>query len=176
MGKLFYFHVSHPPREAPVPNPERRPAHNNSTSCWSKRRIAMYVSALALILLIVLVGLARAGGPQYVAGTSYFNTGLAGQPVTWAGGIITYYTDQGDLSPMLRGAQADAFVADAFSRWTLISTAAVSVSRGGQLAEDVSGTNVILNSDGSVTLPTDIQPTAVTKPVGIVYDADWGSD
>lgn len=168
----LYFHVSHPPREAPESNPERRPANNNPTSGWSKRRIAIYVSALALILLIVLVGLARAGGPQYVAGTSYFITGLAGQPVTWAGGIITYYTDQGDLSPMLRGAQADAFVADAFSRWTLISTAAVSVSRGGQLAEDVSGANVILNSDGSVTLPTDIQPTAVNKPVAIVYDAD----
>lgn len=172
MGKLFYFHASRQPQEAAAPAPERPPADNKPVSSWSDRRIAIYVAALALIILIVLVELARAGGPQYVAGTSYFNAGLAGQPVTWAGGTITYYTDQGDLGPILPGTQADAFVADEFSRWTQISTAAVFVTRGGQLAEDVSGANVILNSDRSITLPTDVQPTAANKPIGIVYDAD----
>jgi hypothetical protein len=86
--------------------------------------------------------------------------------------MLTYYTDRGDLSPLLRGANADAFVADAFSRWTGISTAAVSATRGGQLAEDVSSANVTVNSDGSITMPVDIQPTATTTLIGIVYDCD----
>jgi hypothetical protein len=71
------------------------------------------------------------------------------------------------LSPILAGPDADAL-----SRWTTISTAAVSASHGGQLAEDVSGANVILNSDRSITIPADIQPSATTKPVAVVYDAD----
>ena len=70
MGKLFYFHASRQPQEAAAPAPERPPADNKPVSSWSDRRIAIYVAALALIILIVLVELARAGGPQYVAGTS----------------------------------------------------------------------------------------------------------
>ena len=172
MGKVFHFHAPHHTRAAAISVPERPPAQNRPGSAWRDRRIAIYVAAVALVLLIVLVELARAGGPQYVAGVSYFNAGLAGQPITWAGGTITYYTDQGDLSPLLRGPDADTFVADAFSRWTQIPTAAISATRGGQLAEDVSGANVILNPDRSITLPLDIQPTATSKPIGIVYDAD----
>jgi hypothetical protein len=172
MSRIFHFHAPRQPREAAVPVPERPPARSKPAHDWSERRIAIYVAALALIVLIVLVELARAGGPQYVAGTSYFNAGIAGQPITWSGGTVTYYTDQGDLSPILRGPGADTFVADAFSRWTQVPTAALSASRDGQLAEDVSGANVILNSDYSITLPPDIQPTATTKPIAIVYDTD----
>lgn len=172
MGRIFYFHSSRPPQAAPVPLPQRPAARKGAVCAWSERRIAIFVAALALIILIVLVRLARAGGPQYVAGTTYFNTGLAGQPITWAGGSIAYYTDLGDLSPILPGTAADAFVTEAFSSWAQISTAAISVTRGGQLAEDVSGANVHVNPDNSITLPLDIQPTAVTKPIAIVYDVD----
>jgi hypothetical protein len=63
-------------------------------------------------------------------------------------------------------------VADAFSQWTSISTAAVTATRAGQLAEDVSGTNVYRNSDGTITMPADIMPLASGTPVGIVYDVD----
>ena len=126
----------------------------------------------AILFLIALVEIARAGGPQYVAGVSYFDNGLAGKPVTWANGTITYYTDLGNLSPLLTGTDADAFVADAFSRWTSISTAAVSAARGGQLAEDVSGANVLFNADRTISMPIDIQPSATNRPVAIVYDAD----
>ena len=52
------------------------------------------------------------------------------------------------------------------------STAALTATRGGQLAEDVSGANVILNADGTISMPPDIQPTATGTPVGIVYDYD----
>ncbi len=127
------------------------------------------ISSLALVLM--LSQMAAGGGVAYVAGASYFDPTTMGAPLTWAAGSINYYTDQGDLSTTLPGASADSFVATAFSFWTSIPTAAVSATQAGQLAEDVSGANVTL-INGALTLPTDIQPTAVTTPVAIVYDND----
>jgi hypothetical protein len=132
----------------------------------------VYTLIVVVLLVLFLVELARAGGPHYVAGASYFNPATKGAPVTWAQGAITYYTDQGDLSPLLPQAGANAFVADAFSHWTSIPMAAISATRGGQLAEDVSGANVVVNFDGSISMPSDVMPGAVGTPVGIVYDAD----
>lgn len=131
------------------------------------------ICSLTLVLALLLVTrYAHAGGPKYIAGVSYFDHETIGTPLTWSLGQITYYTDQGNLSPILPGTSADAFVADAFSQWTSISTVAVSATRAGQLAEDVSGANVYVNPDRTVTLPPDIMPTATSTPVGIVYDAD----
>src|SRR6266849_6265779 len=127
---------------------------------------------LSIIFFFVLLQMAHAGGPKYVAGVSYFDPATKGLPLTWTQGSVVYYTDQGDLSQILLGPAADAFVADAFSRWTLVQTAAISSTRGGQLSEDVSGANVILNSDRTISMPADIQPTALDKPVALVYDAD----
>ena len=128
---------------------------------------------LTLIALpVCLLQTARAGGPKYVAGASYFNSGTMGVPLTWAQGDVNYYTDQGDLSPILSGPSADALVADAFSQWTTIPTAAIAATHAGQFAEDVSGANVFVNPDGTITLPADILPSATGTPVGIVYDAD----
>jgi hypothetical protein len=42
----------------------------------------------------------------------------------------------------------------------------------GQLAEDVNGSNVFVNGDGTIAMPADIMPTAIATPVGIVYDSD----
>ncbi|HLK32184.1 MAG TPA: hypothetical protein VKT29_03790, partial [Terriglobales bacterium] len=121
---------------------------------------------------LLLVPLMHAGGPLQVAGVSGFNTGLAGTPLTWAQGDVRYYTDQGDLSPLLSQEQANALVADAFQRWTGLTTAALRATRDGQLDEDVSGSNVVLVSPGQIDMPADIQPDAIGKPVAIVYDAD----
>jgi hypothetical protein len=125
---------------------------------------------VVLVALLASTTAALAGGPGKVAGITGFDPGVKGQPLTWAGGILTYYTDQGGLG-VLSSSDADALVAEAFSRWTSISAAAVSASRAGQLAEDVSGTNVTDSSSG-ITIPPDIQPTATDKPVAIVYDSD----
>src|SRR5580658_9691150 len=81
------------------------------------------VAAGAMVLSVAL--LSRAGGPKNVAGTSYFQAGAAGQPLVWAQGTITYYTDQGDLSPLLPNAAANDFVAAVFSVWTSVPTAAI---------------------------------------------------
>jgi len=132
----------------------------------------MCPAAPVIVLLVTFMQLARAGGPAYIAGISYFNPGTAGTPLTWAQGVVNYYTDHGSLSPTVSGPQGDALVADAFSQWTSISTAALSVTHAGQLAEDVNGTNVYRNSDGTITMPADIMPTATGTPVGIVYDVD----
>ena len=114
---------------------------------------------------------ANAGGPAYVAGSG-FDDSVKGQAITWAGGNVHYYTDQGDLSPILTGGQADVMVADVFTNWTGIPTAAMTATQAGHLAEDVSGANVIGFPDGTYSIPDDIEPTALATPVGIVYDFD----
>jgi len=45
--------------------------------------------------------------------------------LNWSLGVVNYYTDQGDLSPILPNAAANTFVASAFLQWTSVSTAAV---------------------------------------------------
>lgn len=133
---------------------------------------ALLPTAIAVTLLAIPLPVAQAGGPKYVAGVSYFNPGLAGTPLTWSQGVLTYYTDQGDLSPILPGPVADEFVATAFSQWTSIPIASVVATHGGQLAENVSGANVFVNPGGGITMPADIEPSATGTPVGVVYDED----
>ena len=129
------------------------------------------VRSIILLMLVFLPRTGSCGGPLNVAGVSYFNQGVAGTPLLWPAGILNYYTDQGSLSPVLDPNGADAFVADAFSRWTSITTAAVAANHSGQLAENVNGTNVYRNGD-QIIMPADIMPTATNKPLGIVYDVD----
>jgi hypothetical protein len=135
-------------------------------------RLVLIRLVMAALIVIVCALLVRAANPKSVAGSSYFNSAMTGQPLTWPQGAITYYTDQGDLSPVMPNASANNFVASAFSQWTAVPTAAVTAANAGQLAEDVNGTNVTLNSDGSISMPADIQPSATGTPIGIVYDAD----
>jgi hypothetical protein len=112
----------------------------------------------------------RAGGPAFVAGSGY-NPGVEGQALIWANGSVQYFTDQGNLSPILPGVQADAFVASAFSAWTSISSVALTASQAGHLAEDVNGSNIVVNN-GVITAPADITSSATGTPLGIVYDYD----
>src|SRR5258705_11059847 len=91
-----------------------------------------------ILVLTLVIGpplWARAGGPRDIAGTVYFESPVKGTPLTWAQGTISYYTDRGALSPILPEAAADALVADAFSRWTSISTAAIVAEPAGKLGE-----------------------------------------
>lgn len=136
-------------------------------------RARSLLSKLAIPVALTLLSAppAHAGGPKYVAGSTYFTPSTMGQPVIWAQGQVSYYTDQGDLSPILPNSAANAFVASAFSQWTAVTTAAVFATRAGSLAEDVTGTNIAV-SGGIITAPADIAPSATTKPVGIAYDLD----
>jgi hypothetical protein len=126
----------------------------------------------ALIFVVSAAALCHAGGPGYVAGSSYFDSFAMGQPLTWAQGQVNYYTDQGDLSPILPSGPANVLVANAFSVWTSVGAAAITATNAGQLAEDVNGSNIAVDSSGAVTAPADITPSATGTPVGIVYDYD----
>lgn len=143
-----------------------------TTSTKGTARSFLLRLALAVAIVFFFAVLSRAGGPKYVAGTSYFDSTMTGQPLIWPLGEITYYTDQGDLSPILPNTAANSFVANAFSHWTSVLTATVSATSGGQLAEDVSGANVTVNTDGTISMPADIESSATGTPVGIVYDYD----
>ncbi len=142
------------------------------TDMASTARLFLLRLAVAAGIVLVFALMVRAGGPKCVAGTSYFDPTMTGQPLIWPLGQITYYTDQGGLSPILPNASANNLVATAFSVWTSVATAALSAASPGSLAEDVNGTNVTVNADGTISMPLDIQSTATGTPVGIVYDAD----
>ena len=91
--------------------------------------------------------------------------------MTWPQGLVSYYTDQGDLSRTLLGPNADSFVGAAFGMWNSVPTAATLMTQAGHLAEDVDGTN-FSTINGVIAGPADITPSATSTPVGIIYDED----
>jgi hypothetical protein len=135
-------------------------------------------------LLLLASRLAVAGGPKYVAGTSYFNAGVVGQPVHWAGGQLNYYVDQGALSSTVTNAQATAMVDAAAALWSAVATAGVTLTDKGPLNENVSGSNITVSGSGFtvtgeqtsqlgvVTAPADVTPAATGYPVGVIFDED----
>lgn len=133
-------------------------------------RVALRVSISAAVALALSVA-AYAGGPRYVAGTSYFDPAVTGQPIVWANGRVSYYTDLGSLSALENQSQANALVAAAAAVWNAVPTAGVNIVAAGSLSEDVNGANVS-SSGGVLTLPADIQSSDTAKPVAIVYDED----
>lgn len=141
-------------------------------SLASTARVFLLRLALTAGVILVCVLISRAGGPKNIAGTLYFDSSVTGQPLTWRDGKITYFTDQGNLSPILPNSSANTLVANSFSVWSSVSTAALAITNPGSLAEDVSGANVIRNADSTITIPADVQPSAAGTPIGIVYDYD----
>jgi hypothetical protein len=128
------------------------------------------ILAIAIFLICNTIA-SRAGGPAFVAGSGYA-PGVEGHPLIWANGSVQYFTDQGDLSPILPSAQADVFVAAAFIPWTSISSVALTASQGGHLGEDVNGGNIAAAVNGTITAPADVTSEATGAPVGIIYDYD----
>src|ERR1700688_3540654 len=132
--------------------------------------VRRWIEAVSIFLFCGVVA-SHAGGPAFIAGSGYA-AGVEGQPIIWANGSVQYFTDQGNLSAILTGAQADALVAAAFSAWTSIPGVALAAAQAGHLAEDVNGTNIAATGSGTVTAPADITSSATSTPVGVVYDLD----
>ncbi len=132
-------------------------------------------TTLASISAALLAGLspqpACAGGPKYIAGPTYFNPSVLGQPVHWAGGQVNYYVDQGPLSSTISNQQATAMVDAAASIWSAVPTAGVTLTDEGTLNEDVSGLNIAA-TNGVITAPADVAPSATNYPLAVLYDAD----
>ncbi len=129
-------------------------------------------AALTLALQLLVPALAFAGGPKYIAGTSFFNPAVIGQPIHWAGGQVSYSVDQGPLSSSVTNQQATAMVDSAAALWSAVPTAAVTLTDAGLLNEDVNGSNIAVNSSGQITAPADVTPAATNYPLAIIYDAD----
>ena len=140
------------------------------------------LSALALLLLAPAIALA--GGPKYVAGVSYFNPGVLGQPLHWSGGQVNYYVDQGPLNSSVSNEQATAMVDAAAALWSAIPTAAVTLTDKGPLNEDVSGSSLVASGASftvsneqtsqlaQIAQPADVTPAATNYPLGVIFDAD----
>ena len=141
-------------------------------------------AATWLLASLLTPCLALAGGPKYVAGVSYFNPAVAGQPVHWANGQLNYYVDQGPLNSSVTNQQATAMVDAAAALWSAVATAGVTLTDKGPLSEDVSGANIVVggtgftvtgeqtNQFGVITAPTDVTPAATSFPLGVIFDAD----
>lgn len=132
------------------------------------KRVCGLAAILALSLHLVV---AHAGGPRFVAGTSYFDPSLTGNSIVWPNGQLAYFVDQGNLSASVSNAAAAAIVAGAAAAWNSVQTAAVSITQGGPLAEDVSGANVLATGAG-ITVPPDIESNATATPVAVIFDTD----
>ena len=122
--------------------------------------------------LVVAPAIAFAGGPKYIAGSSYFNPAATGQPLRWAGGRLNYYVDQGPLSATVSNQQATAMVDQAAALWSAVPTAAVTLTDMGALNEDVSGNNIQVNASGQISAPADVTPFATSYPVAVIFDSD----
>ena len=122
-------------------------------------------------LLLVAPIAAFAGGPKFVAGVSYFNPAVVGQPVHWAGGQVNYYVDQGPLNSQVSNQQATAMVDAAAALWSAVPTAGVTLKDKGQLNEDVNGASIAAQN-GVIAQPADVTPGATAYPLGIIYDFD----
>src|ERR1700692_3800102 len=103
-------------------------------------KIRRWIAVVSIFLFCAAVA-SRAGGPAFIAGSGYA-AGVEGQPIIWANSSVQYFTDQGNLSPIVTGAQADALVAAAFNAWTSIPGVALTAAQAGHLAADVKGTNI----------------------------------
>jgi hypothetical protein len=95
-----------------------------------------------------------------------------GQPLHWAAGQVNYYVDQGPLSISVSNQQATAMVDEAAALWSAVPTAGITLTDMGPLNEDVSASNIQVNSSGQITAPADITPVATNYPVAVIYDAD----
>jgi hypothetical protein len=126
---------------------------------------------LGPILLVLAPLTAWAGGPKFVAGVSYFNPSVLGQPAHWANGKLSYYVDQGPLNSSVSNQQATAMVDAAAALWSAVPTAGVALTDAGQLNEDVSGANITA-SNQTITQPADVTPNATSYPVGVIFDSD----
>jgi hypothetical protein len=136
------------------------------------RATTVLAFAILIFALAFLAPRAFAGGPKYVAGTSYFNPSVLGQPIHWSGGQVNYYVDQGPLSGPVTNQQATAMVDAAAALWSAVPTAGVTLTNAGELNEDVNGGNIAVSPTGQISQPADITPSATGYPVGVIFDAD----
>jgi len=138
----------------------------------AKSSPALLPAMLVAVATLFAPAIARAGGPKFISGSSFFNPGVQGQPVHWSGGQLNYYVDRGPLNAQVTNQQATAMVDAAAALWSAIPTAGVTLTDKGPLNEDVNGSNIVVNTSGQIAAPSDVTPSATTYPLAVIYDAD----
>ncbi len=94
-----------------------------------------------------------------------------GQIVGWYRNDMTYWVDNGPLSPTVSNADATAMVAAAAAVWN-IPYSNLTLTQGGSLNEDVNAANVYLGSSGPIW-PADASSTSyASKPLAVIFDSD----
>jgi hypothetical protein len=153
-------------------------------SLCARPRAATIFCPFTALALLLLAPAAFAGGPRYVAGVTYFNSDVLGQPIHWTGGQVNYYVDQGPLSSTVTNQQATAMVDAAAALWSSVPTAGITLTDMGSLNEDVSGANIVASGTNftvtneqthqlaQIAQPADVTPTATQYPVGVIFDED----
>ena len=99
-------------------------------------------AAAWLLLSLLTPAAAPAGGPKYVAGTSFFNPGGGGpaRPLGRRPGELLRRS--GPAHGPVSNQQATAMVDAAAALWSAVPTAGVTLTDKGPLNEDVSGANI----------------------------------
>ena len=117
-----------------------------------------------------------ASGPKWIAGTSYFDPAVVGQPIHWEYGAVNYYVDRGPLNAQITNQQATAMVDSAAALWNSVSTAGLLLENSGSLSEDVNSGNVMpgtaLFGNPTFAAPSDVAPSATNSPLAVIYDSD----
>ena len=144
--------------------------------------IGLVLTRLALAGLLLSPAVVLAGGPKHVAGVSFFNPSVLGQPIHWSGGKVNYYVDQGPLNSGITNQQAAAMVDAAAALWTAIPPRRHThqqrrAQRGHKrLQHRARGTNFRsinkITQVGQIAAPADVTPSATDYPLGVIYDAD----
>ena len=124
---------------------------------------------IALCLCLASGVPALAGGPRFVSGVN--SPAGAAHLGIWSTSTLQYFTDPGPLAASVSHADADAMVAQAAAVWN-VPTSSLALQQGGELGEDVSGANVIMDGTG-VAFPADVQTSnEANMPVAVIYDED----
>lgn len=126
----------------------------------------LHRAILFVAVLLLVATVAQAAGPRWVSGPPYFAP--TGFSIAWFTNHPTYYTDLGDLSPMVDHAAAEALVARAAAVWNVPQSSLV-LAQGGSLDEHVTGASIAATGG----LPADVRSTNwQAKPIAVIYDTD----
>ncbi len=135
--------------------------------CLNRQRLARLLFPIAA-LLFSSIAEAHAAGPRWVAGPQWTNDS---KPMGWYRPDVRYFVDQGPLSASVDNAAAMALVDAAAAVWD-VEGVNFTLTNGGTLSEDVSGSNVYLGTSGLVW-PADVQSANYTgKQIAVIFDAD----
>ena len=134
----------------------------------------------SIVLMTLLALSAQGEGPLYVGGPPDIPTILVrgttvpGLPFKWTVNPVTYWTDQGQVGTQSK-AQADALVLAAFKAWEDVPTATIAFGKAGDLAADITGSNVLEMMDDLFNCAAPIPAGSLAKDRVILYDDVHGN-